>query len=713
MALFKISRGLKANLPSTLTEGYCWYTYNDSKFYIDYKDENGTLVRKALNAQDAETLTGASLSTILNSSDIEIPTSKAVLDALNGKADIAHTHDASDITGLTNDLNLKNGEGACSLEQTFVEDGQVKGSKAYGKYSTALNQSNETYQRNSFATGGGTIVGLTEEEFNAKYPDGVDKWGSTYDKSNSFANAGGQENRVTGRGSHIGGGRLNEVHGDYSGVLAGDTNIVNGDYSGINAGSNNTIDSNNSSVFDGKNVYINGNCSGGGGDTIQIETANTHAFGSHLTSNKRPDTFLAGRYNNKDSYALFQVGTGWYNEETDVTHRRNSFEVFENGVSQFNEETRFVSKVDFSEASIDGLNASNTGAVSGPISNGNLVEWSDEHQALIDSNIDISNYINPAVPGVKVGTWTDEILAGKVDLSSQKLVFDPSIITSAQLAMAAFNTTGGYQLTGTFTQVNQLRYMVISYLVNPDGSTTGIGGALRTNSSVVQWSWDESMVTQRADGLYEFTLPADFGTIIPETVTLTVENLQAFSYITHNMSELIGDALLLNDTLISAPEESGTLATQEWVQAQGYGDDIEITADAINNALVGQNLFASTLGTTQGIIAVGGAGQIKENSDGVPYVTIDSGTGGALDVTSDGAYFNEKPLATQEWVESQGFGGEIDTTADYNWVGDHTFEGSIAVEGSIDFTSATITGLPTFSFDAATGTLTIIAPTNN
>lgn len=82
MALFKVSKGLKANLPSAKTEGYCWYTTDDSLFYIDYKDENGTLQRKALNAKDAETLTGASLSTILNSSDVEIPTSKAVLDAL-------------------------------------------------------------------------------------------------------------------------------------------------------------------------------------------------------------------------------------------------------------------------------------------------------------------------------------------------------------------------------------------------------------------------------------------------------------------------------------------------------------------------------------------------------------------------------------------------------------------------------------------------------
>ena len=61
MALFKISKGSKNNLPATLTEGYCWYTFEDSKFYIDFKDENGVLTRKALNANTAETLSGMSL----------------------------------------------------------------------------------------------------------------------------------------------------------------------------------------------------------------------------------------------------------------------------------------------------------------------------------------------------------------------------------------------------------------------------------------------------------------------------------------------------------------------------------------------------------------------------------------------------------------------------------------------------------------------------
>lgn len=80
MALFKISKGLAAKLPTTLTEGFCWYTTDDSKFYIDFKDENGTLTRKALNANEASKLTGYDVATLMSSSDVEIPTSKAVWD---------------------------------------------------------------------------------------------------------------------------------------------------------------------------------------------------------------------------------------------------------------------------------------------------------------------------------------------------------------------------------------------------------------------------------------------------------------------------------------------------------------------------------------------------------------------------------------------------------------------------------------------------------
>ena len=140
MALFKISKGLKANLPSAKIEGYCWYTTDDSLFYIDYKDENGTLQRKALNAKDAETLTGASLSTILNSSDVEIPTSKAVLNALNEKLDKADAGSDWNQNDETKPDYVKNRPFYTGdpVEMVTVEDSSVSFALSGGIYSATF-----------------------------------------------------------------------------------------------------------------------------------------------------------------------------------------------------------------------------------------------------------------------------------------------------------------------------------------------------------------------------------------------------------------------------------------------------------------------------------------------------------------------------------------------------------------------------------------------
>lgn len=126
MALFKISKGLSANLPTAKVEGNCWWTIDDSKFYIDYKDENGILQRKALNAQDAETLTGASLATILNSNELEIPTSKAVLDELANYATVTslsavQTSVDSLNTELDNKVDKVHGKGLSTNDYTTEE----------------------------------------------------------------------------------------------------------------------------------------------------------------------------------------------------------------------------------------------------------------------------------------------------------------------------------------------------------------------------------------------------------------------------------------------------------------------------------------------------------------------------------------------------------------------------------------------------------------
>lgn len=54
MALFKIKKGLAKDLPSTYNEGYCYFTTDDGKFYIDTAGNgNSTGTRVTLNAEKA------------------------------------------------------------------------------------------------------------------------------------------------------------------------------------------------------------------------------------------------------------------------------------------------------------------------------------------------------------------------------------------------------------------------------------------------------------------------------------------------------------------------------------------------------------------------------------------------------------------------------------------------------------------------------------
>ena len=50
MALFKILKGQSADLPSTYHEGYCYFTTDTKKFYIDISSDNDPSSRVELNA---------------------------------------------------------------------------------------------------------------------------------------------------------------------------------------------------------------------------------------------------------------------------------------------------------------------------------------------------------------------------------------------------------------------------------------------------------------------------------------------------------------------------------------------------------------------------------------------------------------------------------------------------------------------------------------
>ena len=59
MALFKIHKGLAKNLPTTYNEGYCYFTTDDGKFYIDTTDTKDG--RKLLNPNASGTIAGMTI----------------------------------------------------------------------------------------------------------------------------------------------------------------------------------------------------------------------------------------------------------------------------------------------------------------------------------------------------------------------------------------------------------------------------------------------------------------------------------------------------------------------------------------------------------------------------------------------------------------------------------------------------------------------------
>lgn len=83
--LFKILHGDASRISTDITpyhEGYCYVTHS-GEFYVDMNNE-----RVKLNAKDTETIMGASLATILSNTDLEIPTSSAVLSAIEAATEV-------------------------------------------------------------------------------------------------------------------------------------------------------------------------------------------------------------------------------------------------------------------------------------------------------------------------------------------------------------------------------------------------------------------------------------------------------------------------------------------------------------------------------------------------------------------------------------------------------------------------------------------------
>lgn len=130
---------------------------------------------------------------------------------------------------------------------------------------------------------------------------------------------------------------------------------------------------------------------------------------------------------------------------------------------------------------------------------------------------------------------------------------------------------------------------------------------------------------------------------------------RAITYIptTEAMTLLGTQTVTGNKTFTGAVDFTGATVTG-LPSSGGSGGSGELTAEAINSALDGQQLQVGGLGIqSNGITFM--AGNINEKHDeDMPYIRTDSGMGGYLDIKSDGAYFNNTKLAT---VNDVGGGG--------------------------------------------------------
>lgn len=88
MGLLRFLRGKRSSLNNaSLQDGNIYVCTDDGTAHFDYIDDDGNAQRQQLNAGNADSISGATLSTSLNPSDQEIPTSNAIIQYGYAKTD--------------------------------------------------------------------------------------------------------------------------------------------------------------------------------------------------------------------------------------------------------------------------------------------------------------------------------------------------------------------------------------------------------------------------------------------------------------------------------------------------------------------------------------------------------------------------------------------------------------------------------------------------
>lgn len=302
-------------------------------------------VLEFVNAKDAETLMGASLSTILNDSEVEIPTSKAVSEAIDsinqGLTDYVKTSDLDSVAfdgyvtkgkkyGTTVG-NRATAEGSDTTASANYSHAEGNGTEASGQASHA--EGGNTSARGPFSHAEGTSDNVAPETITSSSTDNdiITAWGTTkFALANGhYSHTEGWSNLALGSASHAE-GKMTIAKGNWShtegigtetgedGTHAEGWDTKATDYAAHSEGR--------STVASGKNSHSEGYGTTASGESSHAEGSSTVASGS-VSHAEGEGTFAAGhqhvegKYNEKDivnKYAHI-VGNG-----TSDTKRSNA-----------------------------------------------------------------------------------------------------------------------------------------------------------------------------------------------------------------------------------------------------------------------------------------------------------------------------------------------------------------------------------------------------
>lgn len=173
MALFKVKRGNRAELPEAKTDGYAYFCTDDGSFWIDYADANGTLHRKQI---DAGSVTGHTV-------EVDVPADAKFTDTTYGAAgaalglvksggdvaisggviqvnDDSHNHVIGNVDGLQTALDGKSNASHTHDSRYYTEtevdnklSAKADASHTHSDYETKTDASNKLAEAKSYANG--------------------------------------------------------------------------------------------------------------------------------------------------------------------------------------------------------------------------------------------------------------------------------------------------------------------------------------------------------------------------------------------------------------------------------------------------------------------------------------------------------------------------------------------------------------------------------